>query len=185
MTTRRAQYPGVGRRRHRAGNHRRDARPCCGRRARLRARACLRERGDRLGGAQARRHDVPGGGAGEGARRPTASLLGPVSHNDYPPVAEGGLNPSGELRKRLDLYANIRPARSREGFPPRCGIAGRSRDRAREHRRLLRRPLDASSAPANSCRRPISRSPCARSRGTARPASRRPRSSSPCSGARK
>ena len=48
-------------------------------------------------------------------------LLGPVSHNDYPPVAEGGLNPSGELRKRLDLYANIRPARSREGFPPRCG----------------------------------------------------------------
>ena len=49
-------------------------------------------------------------------------LLGPVSHNDYPPRAEGGLNPSGELRKRLDLYANIRPARSREGFPPRCGV---------------------------------------------------------------
>src|SRR6185312_2235525 len=48
-------------------------------------------------------------------------LLGPVSHNEYPPVAEGGLNPSGELRKALDLYANIRPARSREGFPPRCG----------------------------------------------------------------
>jgi 3-isopropylmalate dehydrogenase len=50
-------------------------------------------------------------------------LLGPVSHNDYPPRAEGGLNPSGELRKRLDLYANVRPARSREGFPPRCGKA--------------------------------------------------------------
>jgi len=49
-------------------------------------------------------------------------LLGPVSHNDYPPVDKGGLNPSGELRKRLDLYANIRPARSREGFPPRCGV---------------------------------------------------------------
>ncbi|HEY4745955.1 MAG TPA: isocitrate/isopropylmalate family dehydrogenase, partial [Steroidobacteraceae bacterium] len=48
-------------------------------------------------------------------------ILGPVSHNDYPPVAQGGLNPSGELRKRLDLYANIRPARSRAGFPPRCG----------------------------------------------------------------
>jgi isocitrate/isopropylmalate dehydrogenase len=48
-------------------------------------------------------------------------ILGPVSHNEYPPVAEGGLNPSGVLRKRLDLYANIRPARSREGFPPRCG----------------------------------------------------------------
>jgi isocitrate dehydrogenase (NAD+) len=48
-------------------------------------------------------------------------VLGPVSHNEYPPAAEGGPNPSGELRKRLDLYANIRPARSREGFPPRCG----------------------------------------------------------------
>jgi isocitrate/isopropylmalate dehydrogenase len=50
-------------------------------------------------------------------------LLGPVSHNEYPPLNEGGLNPSGELRKRLDLYANIRPARSRAGFPPRCGAA--------------------------------------------------------------
>lgn len=50
-------------------------------------------------------------------------LLGPVSHNEYPLVAEGGLNPSGELRKRLDLYANIRPARSRAGFSPRCGAA--------------------------------------------------------------
>ena len=48
-------------------------------------------------------------------------LLGPVSHNEYPPVAQGGRNPSGELRKLLELYANIRPARSREGFPPRCG----------------------------------------------------------------
>lgn len=48
-------------------------------------------------------------------------ILGPVSHHDYPPVAQGGLNPSGELRKRLDLYANIRPARSRPGLPPRCG----------------------------------------------------------------
>ena len=49
-------------------------------------------------------------------------VLGPVSHNDYPPFAQGGLNPSGELRKRLDLYANIRPARTRGGFPPRCGV---------------------------------------------------------------
>jgi 3-isopropylmalate dehydrogenase len=57
----------------------------------------------------------------EQARRAAGVILGPVSHNDYPPAAEGGLNPSGELRKRLDLYANIRPARSRDGFPPRCG----------------------------------------------------------------
>jgi 3-isopropylmalate dehydrogenase len=55
------------------------------------------------------------------ARTADGVLLGPVSHNDYPPREQGGLNPSGELRKRLDLYANIRPARSRAGFPPRCG----------------------------------------------------------------
>ena len=57
----------------------------------------------------------------EEARTADGIILGPVSHNAYPPVAEGGLNPSGELRRRLDLFANIRPARSREGFPPRCG----------------------------------------------------------------
>ena len=57
----------------------------------------------------------------EKAKAADGVLLGPVSHNDYPPAAEGGLNPSGELRKRLDLYANIRPARSRPGLPPRCG----------------------------------------------------------------
>jgi 3-isopropylmalate dehydrogenase len=49
-------------------------------------------------------------------------ILGPVSHNAYPPRAEGGLNPSGELRKRLDLFANIRPARSRAGIAPRTGV---------------------------------------------------------------
>ena len=57
----------------------------------------------------------------EAAKAADGVILGPVSHNDYPPVAQGGLNPSGELRKRLDLFANIRPARSRGGFPPRCG----------------------------------------------------------------
>lgn len=44
-------------------------------------------------------------------------VLGPVSHNDYPPVAQGGPNPSGVLRKRLDLYANVRPARTRDFLP--------------------------------------------------------------------
>jgi isocitrate/isopropylmalate dehydrogenase len=49
-------------------------------------------------------------------------LLGPVSHNAYPPRDQGGLNPSGELRKRLDLFANIRPARTRAGIAPKAGI---------------------------------------------------------------
>lgn len=51
-------------------------------------------------------------------------VLGPVSHYDYPPRAEGGINVSSELRVRLDLYANLRPARSREGLS------------------ILRRPMD-------------------------------------------
>ena len=44
-------------------------------------------------------------------------VLGPVSHLDYPPRTQGGINPSGELRIALDLYANIRPSRSRDGLP--------------------------------------------------------------------
>ena len=43
-------------------------------------------------------------------------ILGPVSHLDYPPLAQGGRNPSGELRIALDLYANVRPSKSYEGL---------------------------------------------------------------------
>ena len=50
------------------------------------------------------------------AKASDAVLLGPVSHNTYPPVSEGGLNPSGVLRKELDLFANIRPAKSWSGL---------------------------------------------------------------------
>ena len=57
----------------------------------------------------------------DAAKAADGVILGPVSHNAYPAVDKGGINPSGALRKRLDLYANIRPARSRPGFPPRCG----------------------------------------------------------------
>jgi isocitrate/isopropylmalate dehydrogenase len=57
----------------------------------------------------------------EAARRADGVILGQVSHNEYPPIDHGGLNRSGELRKRLDLFANIRPARTRPGLPPRCG----------------------------------------------------------------
>ena len=51
------------------------------------------------------------------ARAADGVLLGPVSHNAYPPVSEGGLNPSGVLRRALALHANIRPARARAGSP--------------------------------------------------------------------
>jgi 3-isopropylmalate dehydrogenase len=60
-------------------------------------------------------------GVVQAAKAADGIVLGPVSHNAYPSVEEGGINPSGELRRQLDLYANIRPARSRAGFPPRCG----------------------------------------------------------------
>ena len=43
-------------------------------------------------------------------------VLGPVSHHAYPPKEQGGLNPSAEFRKRLDLYANIRPSYGRAGI---------------------------------------------------------------------
>ena len=53
----------------------------------------------------------------EACRAADGVLLGPVSHLDYPPRDQGGINPSGALRIGLDLYANIRPARSRAGLP--------------------------------------------------------------------
>ncbi|PZG12136.1 isocitrate/isopropylmalate dehydrogenase family protein [Nonomuraea aridisoli] len=40
-------------------------------------------------------------------------ILGPVSHYEYPPREQGGLNPSAELRVRFELFANVRPCRSR------------------------------------------------------------------------
>ena len=44
-------------------------------------------------------------------------LLGPAGMTAYPPVAEGGRNIPGTMRKQLQLYANIRPAISRPGLP--------------------------------------------------------------------
>src|SRR6187402_644771 len=57
----------------------------------------------------------------EAAQTADGVILGPVSHNDYPPAEKGGINPSGALRKRLDLFANIRPAKTRAQFPLRFG----------------------------------------------------------------
>lgn len=43
-------------------------------------------------------------------------LLGPQSHMDYPALERGGRNVSASFRVELDLYANIRPARSRQSL---------------------------------------------------------------------
>jgi 3-isopropylmalate dehydrogenase len=49
-----------------------------------------------------------------------AWILGPHDSASYPPVLKETLNPSGVLRKRFDLYANIRPARAYRGLPAVC-----------------------------------------------------------------
>ncbi|KAA0083185.1 isocitrate/isopropylmalate dehydrogenase family protein [Mycolicibacterium sp. P9-64] len=44
-------------------------------------------------------------------------LLGPGGMTLYPPADKGGINIPGTIRKRLDLYANLRPSRYRAGIP--------------------------------------------------------------------
>jgi 3-isopropylmalate dehydrogenase len=58
------------------------------------------------------------------ARTYDGIILGPQSHMDYPPREQGGRNVSAAFRVGLDLYANVRPARSR----PFLDRGGRSMD---------------------------------------------------------
>lgn len=60
----------------------------------------------------------------EAARTAPGIILGPVDHLQYPPREQGGINPSGEFRVKLDLFANIRPAKSRMGM----GLTGKPVD---------------------------------------------------------
>ena len=60
----------------------------------------------------------------EAARSSEGVILGPLSTYEYPPRDRGGINPSAEFRTKLDLYANIRPAKSRLGV----GLTGKPVD---------------------------------------------------------
>jgi isocitrate/isopropylmalate dehydrogenase len=60
----------------------------------------------------------------DAARKAPGIILGPVDHLQYPAREQGGINPSGELRVKLDLFANIRPAKSRMGV----GLTGKPVD---------------------------------------------------------
>ncbi len=60
----------------------------------------------------------------QAARTAPGIILGPVDHLQYPPREQGGINPSGWLRVQLDLFANIRPAKSRMGV----GLTGKPVD---------------------------------------------------------
>jgi 3-isopropylmalate dehydrogenase len=51
----------------------------------------------------------------EACRAADGIVLGPVTHGDLPPRERGGVNVSAELRIVLDLYAGVRPSRSRAG----------------------------------------------------------------------
>ena len=53
------------------------------------------------------------------ARNCDGVILGPISHMDYPPRDKGGVNVSAAFRVKLDLFANVRPARTRPGVPHR------------------------------------------------------------------
>jgi 3-isopropylmalate dehydrogenase len=57
----------------------------------------------------------------EMAREADGIVLGPTATYDFKDASRGELNPSLVLRKGLDLFANIRPARTYAGFPLRCG----------------------------------------------------------------
>jgi 3-isopropylmalate dehydrogenase len=60
----------------------------------------------------------------DAARAADGVILGPLSTYDYPPRDRGGINASGAMRIELDLYANVRPARSRLGV----GLTGKPVD---------------------------------------------------------
>ena len=56
----------------------------------------------------------------EALKKCDAWILGPHDSVSYPPALREKLNPSGELRIRFDLYANIRPARAYPGLRAVC-----------------------------------------------------------------
>jgi len=60
----------------------------------------------------------------DAARAAAGVILGPLATYDYPASDKGGINPSAQLRTKLDLYANIRPAKSRLGV----GLTGKPVD---------------------------------------------------------
>jgi 3-isopropylmalate dehydrogenase len=63
----------------------------------------------------------------EKSRNCDGVILGTMSHADYPSPEKGGRNISAAYRVGLDLYANVRPARSRP-FLPTNMREGRSMD---------------------------------------------------------
>lgn len=57
----------------------------------------------------------------EKVRAADGLMLGPMATYDFKDESKGEINPSKFFRKSLDLYANIRPARTYTGMPARLG----------------------------------------------------------------
>jgi 3-isopropylmalate dehydrogenase len=57
----------------------------------------------------------------ETVRAADGLILGPTATFDFKDEARGEINPSMFFRKKLDLFANIRPSRSYEGVPNKVG----------------------------------------------------------------
>src|SRR5262245_18126900 len=57
----------------------------------------------------------------DAARAADGLILGPTATLDFKDPAHGEINPSMFFRKNLDLFANIRPARTYPGVPGRVG----------------------------------------------------------------
>jgi 3-isopropylmalate dehydrogenase len=55
------------------------------------------------------------------ARKTDGFILGPTATADFKDPTRGEINPSMFFRKTLDLFANIRPARTYPGLPARIG----------------------------------------------------------------
>ncbi|HEV3009067.1 MAG TPA: isocitrate/isopropylmalate family dehydrogenase [Burkholderiales bacterium] len=71
-----------------------------------------------VGMASYRKHgDTLTAAALEAALAAGGVILGPCGMSDYPAREEGGTNVPGTVRKHLDLFANLRPARFRPGVP--------------------------------------------------------------------
>ena len=110
-------------------------------------------------------------------------ILGPCGMNEYPPV-EQAASTVRRVRKRLDLFANIRPAQDPRRRPAAIGVPVDLLI-VRENTEGFYADRNMFVGSASSCRRPTSRCRCARSRGRAAYGSRRPRSNSPCAGERR
>ena len=60
----------------------------------------------------------------EKVRQADGLMLGPMSTYEFKDEAKGEINPSKFFRKSLDLFANVRPARTYPGIPARLAGSG-------------------------------------------------------------